>query len=85
MALAFGLSGFLLEATGYAVELGGAQSSSTFFWMRFLDVSIPAAAALIAIFSVASFKITEEKAYEIRSALEKRRGVKTAPETAVQS
>jgi GPH family glycoside/pentoside/hexuronide:cation symporter len=85
MALAFGLSGFLLEATGYAVELGGAQSSSTFFWMRFLDVSIPAAAALIAIFSVASFKITEEKAYEIRSALEKRRGVKTAPETAAQS
>jgi len=85
MALAFGLSGFLLEGTGYAVELGGAQSSSTFFWMRFLDVSIPAAASLIAIFSVASFKITEEKAYEIRSELEKRRGVKITPETEAQS
>lgn len=73
MALAFGLSGFLLNGTGFDVEFGGAQTSSTFFWMRFVDVSIPAAASLIAIFSVASFKITEEKAYEIRSELEKRR------------
>ncbi len=82
MALAFGISGFLLNGTGFDVEFGGAQSSSTFFWMRFVDVTIPAAAALIAIFAIASFKITEEKAYEIRSQLEKRRGVINTPETA---
>lgn len=74
MALAFGLSGYLLNGTGFVVELAGAQTSSTFFWMRFVDVAIPAGAALIAIFSVASFKITEERSFEIRAELEKRRG-----------
>jgi GPH family glycoside/pentoside/hexuronide:cation symporter len=74
MALAFGLSGYLLNATGFDVEFGGAQTSSTFLWMRIVDVGIPAIAALIAIFSVASFKLTEERSYEIRSELEKRRG-----------
>jgi GPH family glycoside/pentoside/hexuronide:cation symporter len=72
MALAFGLSGYLLNATGFIVDMGGAQTSSTFFWMRVVDVAIPAGAALIAIFSVASFKITEERSFEIRSELEKR-------------
>ena len=41
--------------------------------MRVVDVGIPAIGCIIAIFSVASFKITEEKSYEIRSELDKRR------------
>jgi GPH family glycoside/pentoside/hexuronide:cation symporter len=77
MALAFGLSGYLLNATGFDVEMGGAQTSQTFLLMRIVDVVIPATAAAISIFAVARFKITEEKSYEIRQALEKRRG---APE-----
>jgi GPH family glycoside/pentoside/hexuronide:cation symporter len=85
MALAFGLSGFLLNATGFVVDFGGAQTSSTFFWMRLVDVGIPAIAALIAIFSVASYKITEERSYEIRSELEKRRGKPKPDEPLVQS
>jgi glycoside/pentoside/hexuronide:cation symporter, GPH family len=80
MALAFGLSGFLLNATGFVVDFGGAQTSSTFFWMRIVDVSIPAVGALIATLAVASFKITEEKSYEIRSELEKRRNKTIIPE-----
>ena len=80
MALAFGASGFLLNATGFVVDFGGAQTSSTFFWMRVVDVGIPAAGCLIAIFSVASFKITEERSYEIRSELEKRRKKTIVPE-----
>jgi GPH family glycoside/pentoside/hexuronide:cation symporter len=78
MALAFGLSGYLLNATGFKVELGGAQSSTTFLWMRAVDVVIPAVAAGISILAVASFKITEEKSYEIRQELEKRRGAPAA-------
>ncbi|MGB5439490.1 MAG: MFS transporter [Gammaproteobacteria bacterium] len=74
MALAFGLSGVLLNATGFDVEMVGAQSSDTFFWMRVCDVLIPTVAAIIAISAVASFKITEEVSYEVRQALEKRRG-----------
>lgn len=77
MAIAFGISGFLLNWTGFVVDYGGAQTSSTFFWMRVVDVGIPAIGALIAIFTVASFKITEEKSYEIRSELEKRRNKST--------
>lgn len=73
MALAFGLSGFLLNSTGFVVEYGGAQSSNTFFWMRVVDAGIPVIGAIIAIISIATFKITEEKSYEIRSELESRR------------
>jgi len=85
MALAFGLSGFLLNATGFVVDFGGAQTSSTFFWMRIVDVGIPAIAALIAILSVASYKITEEKSYEIRSELEKRRSKIQTAEPLIQN
>jgi Na+/melibiose symporter-like transporter len=49
--------------------------------MRLVDVIIPVTAAAISIVSVASFKITEEKSYEIRKELEKRRG-KASAETA---
>lgn len=78
MSLAFALSGFLLNATGFLVELGGQQSESTFFWMRIVDVVVPTACAAISIATVATFKLTEEKAYEIRKALEKRRGLQAA-------
>lgn len=74
MALAFGLSGYLLDATGFDVIMGGAQTSTTFFWMRVFDVIIPAGAAAISIYAVGLFKITEEKSYEIRQQLEARRG-----------
>jgi GPH family glycoside/pentoside/hexuronide:cation symporter len=85
MALAFGLSGFLLNATGFVVDFGGAQTSSTFFWMRIVDVGIPAIASLIAILSVASYKITEERSYEIRSELEKRRSKIHTAEPLIQN
>jgi GPH family glycoside/pentoside/hexuronide:cation symporter len=85
MALAFGLSGFLLNATGFDVEMGGAQTSDTFILMRLYDTLIPAAAALIAIFAVASFRITEEKSYEVRKALESRRGKSVLLDDGVQA
>jgi GPH family glycoside/pentoside/hexuronide:cation symporter len=50
--------------------------------MRVLDVAIPAVASLIAIYAVASFKITEERSYEIRMELEKRREVNSGVATA---
>ncbi|KAA3659109.1 MAG: MFS transporter, partial [Calditrichaeota bacterium] len=73
MSLAFALSGFLLNATGFLVELGGQQTESTFFWMRIVDVVIPTVCAAISIITVATFKLTEDTAYEIRAKLEKRR------------
>jgi GPH family glycoside/pentoside/hexuronide:cation symporter len=85
MALAFGMSGFLLNSTGFDVEMVGAQTSDTFVLMRLCDALIPAAAALIAIIAVAKFNITEEKSYEIRRALEQRRGKTAVPDDDMQA
>jgi GPH family glycoside/pentoside/hexuronide:cation symporter len=46
--------------------------------MRLCDAFIPAAASALAIYAIASFSITEEKAYEVRKQLEARRGTAAA-------
>ena len=74
MALAFAISGHLLNATGFNVELGGNQAVRTLFLLRVFDISVPIIASLIAVFTIMTFKVTEEKAHEIRLDLEKRRG-----------
>lgn len=74
MAAALAASGFLLNATGFDVALGGEQVASTIFWMRVFDAAIPAICSLAAILAIASYPITEEKAHEIREQLEVRRG-----------
>ncbi|MGB5257509.1 MAG: MFS transporter [Woeseiaceae bacterium] len=74
MAAALAAGGFLLNATGFDVALGGDQAPRTIVLMRLFDAFIPAAASGVAIWAIATFSITEEKAYEIRAELEKRRG-----------
>jgi len=66
--------GLLLVATGFDVELGGNQSPEAITLMRFFDAMLPFAASAIAIWAIASYTITEEKAHEVRAALEERRG-----------
>lgn len=75
MAAALLGGGLLLNATGFDVELGGAQSERTLLFMRIFDVLIPAAASLVAIWTVKSYSITEARANEVRAELELRRGV----------
>ncbi len=75
MALALGLSGFLLNVTGFDVKLGGAQSEQALFWMRLLDVCVPIATSALAIWAISAYSITEEKARSVRAELEARRGV----------
>lgn len=74
MALALGLSGFMLNATGFDVELGGAQAEQTLLWMRILDIGVPVVTSALAIWAVAAYPITEAKARETRAQLEARRG-----------
>lgn len=74
MAAALAGGGFLLNYTGFDVELGGAQSEQTIYLMRIFDAFIPTVCSGIAIWMVYLFPITEEKAHEIRLELEKRRG-----------
>jgi GPH family glycoside/pentoside/hexuronide:cation symporter len=66
--------GLLLVWTGFDVELGSNQTPEAIRLMRLCDAFIPAAASAIAIWAVATYPITEEKAHEIRMKLEARRG-----------
>ncbi|MBT8101206.1 MAG: MFS transporter [Gammaproteobacteria bacterium] len=66
--------GLLLNATGFDVDLGGAQTAETITQMRFFDAFIPCAASGIAIWAIASYSLDEETAHDIRTKLEARRG-----------
>jgi len=81
MAAALAAGGFLLNATGFDVALGGNQSEQTIYLLRVFDAFIPFAASGLAIWAIYSFSITEEKAYEVRAELERRRGVVPVPTT----
>jgi GPH family glycoside/pentoside/hexuronide:cation symporter len=74
MAAALGAGGFLLNATGFDVALGGAQDPQTIWWMRLADALIPAITSAVAIWAVATYPITEERAYAVRAEIERRRG-----------
>lgn len=76
MSVAIAGGGFLLNATGFDVALGGEQSARTLFLMRFFDVGAPLLATLVAIWAIARFPITEEKASAIRQELEARRAAR---------
>jgi GPH family glycoside/pentoside/hexuronide:cation symporter len=78
MAVAIAGGGFLLNATGFDVALEGDQNERTLTLMRFFDALIPCVASAIAIWAIATFSITEEKAHEIREELERRRGTPDA-------
>lgn len=73
MSVAIAGGGVLLNVTGFDVALGGNQTENAIFLMRLFDVVIPVFASLLAIWAVAMFPITEEKAHEIREQLEERR------------
>lgn len=66
--------GYLLNATGFDVNKGGAQAAMTITQLRLCDAFIPFLTSGIAIWAVAAFPITEAKAYEVRQELERRRG-----------
>ena len=68
------MSGFLLNWTGFKESLHGAQTAHTLLWLRLFDIGIPIAASLIAIYFIATFEISEDRAYDIRKQLEQRRG-----------
>jgi GPH family glycoside/pentoside/hexuronide:cation symporter len=82
MAAALAGGGFLLNATGFDVALGGNQTEATITLMRAFDAFIPTIASGLAIWAVATYPITEETAHEVRMELERRRGPAEVPATA---
>jgi len=81
MAAALAGGGYMLNATGFDVELGGNQAEQTIFLMRLADAFVPFMASAIAIWAVWSYKITEDTAREVREKLEARRGTGAAAPT----
>ncbi len=82
MAAALAGGGYLLNATGFDVALGGEQSGRTIVLMRLCDAVIPILTSALAIWAVAAYPITEAKAHEVRAELERRRGKAILPEAA---
>ena len=74
MAAALAAGGYLLNATGFDVALAGNQSAQTITLMRLFDAFLPFVASGVAIWAIATFSITEERAHEVRLQLEARRG-----------
>lgn len=74
MAAALVGGGYLLNATGFDVALEGNQHPHTIFLMRLFDAGFPFVTSAIAIWAIALFPITEERAYQVRLELEHQRG-----------
>ena len=68
------LSGLVLVWTGFDQKLGAAQHPNALYQMRFYMVLVPAIANILAMMILRYYDINEDKAYEIRSELEARRG-----------
>ncbi|NQV41867.1 MAG: MFS transporter [Candidatus Marinimicrobia bacterium] len=82
MALAGLLTGVLLKVSGFDVALGAAQAESTLFLIRVFDVGIPLLTSVVALWIISTYKLTEVKAYDIRTQLEARRGKVAAADSA---
>jgi GPH family glycoside/pentoside/hexuronide:cation symporter len=82
MAAALAGGGYLLNATGFDVALGGQQTARTILLMRLFDVGIPVVGSALAIWAIAAYPVTEAKAHEVRRELERRRGTADAPKPA---
>jgi GPH family glycoside/pentoside/hexuronide:cation symporter len=73
MALAGLLTGIMLNASGFSVELA-TQPEKTLFLLRVFDVGVPLLTSALAIAIMLTYPISERRAYEIREELERRRG-----------
>jgi GPH family glycoside/pentoside/hexuronide:cation symporter len=67
------ITGYLLRGTGFDAALEGAQNVSTLYWMRVWEISLPSAGVLAALLLLLFYPVTEQRAYEVRAELEKRK------------
>jgi GPH family glycoside/pentoside/hexuronide:cation symporter len=72
-ALALVLGGLVLKVVGFDQNVA-LQTTETITRLRIADIAIPAFTALLAILVMVKYDLTEEKAREIKKALESRRG-----------
>jgi GPH family glycoside/pentoside/hexuronide:cation symporter len=73
MSLAGLLTGIMLNVSGFDVDLKS-QTETTLWLLRAFDIGVPLATSALAITVMLAYPITEQRAYEIRAELERRRG-----------
>lgn len=73
MTAALAGAGYLLSATGFNVDKGGAQDPQALTLIRACDAFVPIITAALAVWAVATFPISEQRANETRAELERRR------------
>jgi GPH family glycoside/pentoside/hexuronide:cation symporter len=73
MAAALAGGGYLLNATGFDVNLGGNQSEQAIQLMRLCDAVIPAIASVLAVWIIAQSGLNEARSAETRAALDARK------------
>lgn len=73
VTLALLISGFVLVWTGFHAEKNGDQSTHTILWMRILFTLVPMIGLSLGLLCIYFFPLTEQRAYDIRKQLEKRR------------
>lgn len=83
MSLAGLMAGVLLKVSKFDLALGSGQEAQTLYLLRIFDVGIPVITSAIALWIIAKYTITENRAYEIRAELETRRAQKTPDPEAV--
>ncbi len=71
VSIAYVISGYLLQFTGYNANLAQ-QSVSTLFWLRFWEISLPALLSILAILVLKNYPLTEDRAYEVKDLLKNR-------------
>jgi GPH family glycoside/pentoside/hexuronide:cation symporter len=72
MSGAFFVSGFLLKSTGFNEKLAS-QSDSTLLWLRIWEIGLPSIMCMVSVLLLAKYPLTEQRAYEIKELLAKRK------------
>ena len=81
VSIAYIVSGYLLELTGYNANVAQ-QMDSTTFWLRFWEIGLPTVLVVIALLTISRYALTEDRVYEIKEILKNRTttGAVEAPE-----
>jgi len=78
MAGAYFAAGVLINLSGFQEKVD-AQTDRTMLLMRVIEIGVPSALAFVSFLLIFRYPLSEKRAYEIKQALEDRRG-STAPE-----
>jgi GPH family glycoside/pentoside/hexuronide:cation symporter len=65
-------SAYLVRWTGF-IEGAPTQSASTMFWIRFWEIGLPPALCLVSVVLLVKYPLTEERAYEVKALLARRK------------